>query len=409
MAPTLREKTDFYLESRRRHRKYDLQRLTQKASRMPTAVQQTEELRSRNVLIVGWYGTETVGDKAILWEIVKELQSRSSPPQKITVSSLHPFVTRYTIRELSLDGVGYVETYSKEFEGCCKQCDEVVVGGGPLMSLEALNHMLYAMIENTNRGGLNRIAGCGIGPLEGTRFTEAVSEMLRLSGSVKLRDSKSAERSQSEFNIQAEVVPDPATGFVLANRDAARTFNKSCTDLDGDFDVAFFLRELTGEYTGDLKEDEVKARMQHVEDAQFELIKWLSQNGYRVRLFAMHTFTIGCDDRVLNRRLVRQFQQYDPSLAHLVTFARLPMSPLEILTAMAKARFTVAMRFHSVLFAYHMSVPFLAIDYTSGGKIKSFLDDHGATDKLFSLDDLIAGKPSAIIVQKMSEISADSN
>jgi MoaA/NifB/PqqE/SkfB family radical SAM enzyme/polysaccharide pyruvyl transferase WcaK-like protein len=403
VPPTFREKVDFYLECKRRKKRYDLEKLVQEAKRQPNAIPLEGAPESKVVLIVGWYGTETAGDKAILWELVRQLQDREKPPERIVVSSLHPFITRYTIQEIGLSGVDYIETFSREFESMCETCDEVAVGGGPLMSIDALNHMLYAIIHCRRRHGITWIAGCGIGPLEGKIYLDTVEQMLRLSNRVELRDQASADRAFKDYSLQANVVPDPATGFVIAHREIARSGTVQCDDLAADYDVACFLREMTSEYAGDLPETEVSSQFARIEQAQFEMIRDLAIAGHSVRLFAMHPFAVGGDDRRLARRIYRRIQnECGPEVAALVSYAKLPMSPLEILAAMAKAKFTVAMRFHSALFAEHMGVRYLALDYTCGGKIHAFLTESGKESRLHSIDSLIEGNVSKQIHQELS-------
>jgi glycosyltransferase involved in cell wall biosynthesis len=46
------------------------------------------------------------------------------------------------------------------------------------------------------------------------------------------------------------------------------------------------------------------------------------------------------------------------------------------------------MRFHSVLFAEKLNIPFIAIDYTGGGKIKGFLKDQNKLNLMFDRTDL---------------------
>jgi len=77
----------------------------------------------------------------------------------------------------------------------------------------------------------------------------------------------------------------------------------------------------------------------------------------------MHHFPVGWDDRLFARQLARQIA--NPRL----TCDWEPRTPREILEAMAAADFCVCMRFHSCVFAAEVGVPFLAIDYTAGGKI----------------------------------------
>jgi hypothetical protein len=49
------------------------------------------------------------------------------------------------------------------------------------------------------------------------------------------------------------------------------------------------------------------------------------------------------------------------------------------------------MRFHSVLFAETLDVPFTAIDYTNGGKIQAYLRRRRRTERLIQIEDLRRG------------------
>jgi len=75
-----------------------------------------------------------------------------------------------------------------------------------------------------------------------------------------------------------------------------------------------------------------------------------------------------------------------------VSFAREPISPLEILQSMYHSELNICMRFHSVLFAETLGVSYIAIDYTDGGKIKAFLKDKGKLDRLIPLKEVAAGR-----------------
>ena len=58
---------------------------------------------------------------------------------------------------------------------------------------------------------------------------------------------------------------------------------------------------------------------------------------------------------------------------------------------MHHAEFNLCMRFHSVLFAETLGVPYLAIDYTNGGKIKAFLEAKNKLNRLISLQEIATG------------------
>ena len=397
MPITFREKISSYLEGRRR-RKYacpSLVKLAEKQVKQTQAIENLSTLCSSTVLIVGWYGTETAGDKAILWTVIDRLRSRPNPPDKIYLSSLYPFISQWTVREISLGDISIVETYSQEFEAICSEVDEIVVGGGPLMDIEPLNHILYAFIQAARNKKIARVEGCGVGPLTHPLYVKVVSEIFRLSDYITLRDQASADRSLQDFLVPTvTVTPDPATDYVRFVQ-ASGALDEGIPLLGNAKNVSCFLREWSKEYGGELSQVEFDTTRQEFEDQVNQLISTIAQvKGLEIHLLPMHTFHVGGDDRVFNRRFAKAIsnlaekQQSEAS----VVFARGPVSPFEILQSMYRAEFNVCMRFHSVLFAETLAVPYLAIDYTGGGKIKAFLESKGKLDRLVSLQDVASGK-----------------
>lgn len=394
---TFIEKVGVYLESRRR-RKYScssLVKLAKKQTKHRRPIENPSDLRSSKVLIVGWYGTETAGDKAILWSVIDRLRSRPSAPEKIYLSSLHPFISQWTIREMNLSDVSIVETYSQEFETICDEVDEIVVGGGPLMEIEPLNHILYAFIRAARNEKIARIEGCGVGPLTHPLYVGVVSEIFRLSDHVTLRDQSSADRSLRDFPVPAiTVAPDPATDYVRSVQKSG-VLEVGMPLLSPDKKVSCFLRNWTTDYDGGLSQVEFNSIKKDFEAQVSQLVLTIAQEkGLGIHLLPMHTFHVGGDDRVFNRRFAKAIsglalkQQTEIS----VEFSRGPISPFEILQSMHRAEFNLCMRFHSVLFAETLGVPYLAIDYTNGGKIRAFLESEGKLDRLISLQDVASGK-----------------
>lgn len=392
---TFREKVGFYWKCRRNACRFDCATLTAKAGRLPAAATITtpDTLAGGKVLIVGWYGTETAGDKAILVTIVERLKKRSRPPEEIILSSLHPFVSRHTLLELGLPDMRIVETFEAEFREACQSADEVVVGGGPLMDLEALNHILYAFIQAQKRGKTTRVEGCGIGPLTNPRYIRTVKEILRLANLITLRDGKSTRRCVEEFQREARVVEDPATDYVRAWRNAHSHEKMSLSGPEGDaVDVACFLREWGTDYAGDMTADEFQSKKEAFERGlEAFLARLITEGGLRVGLYPMHSFSVGGDDRKFNRRLAARLVENHGVPPESLHVARLPMSPSELLDAMRRSKMNLCMRFHSVLFAETLGAPYLAIDYTRGGKIQAFLEERGRNDRLVSLKQVAAG------------------
>ena len=93
-------------------------------------------------MITGWYGTETVGDKAILGSVIQYYKNLYKDCSLI-ISSIYPFITKRTIKELNVEAE-IVATNSYDFLIKCASSDEIVMGGGPLMSIDALSIPLWA-------------------------------------------------------------------------------------------------------------------------------------------------------------------------------------------------------------------------------------------------------------------------
>ncbi|OUL29876.1 radical SAM protein [Nostoc sp. T09] len=389
---SFREKVSFFIESKQKHIKYNSAALV-KASKSIIKARKQEvnvlDIAAKTVLIVGWYGTETVGDKAILWTVIQRLRSRPYPPEKIYLSSLCPFISQWTVKEMGLGDIRVVETYSQDFEQRCDEVDEVVVGGGPLMDIEALNHILYALMRASKRGAFTRVEGCGIGPLVSPLYIQVVLEILRLSDYVTLRDRTSSERSLKEFSIDyAKTVADPATDYVEYVKSTLEDLQNATPPLGRSKNISCFFREWGKDYAGSMDDKVFYSIKQQFEAQLVEMVKFIAQlKGADIHLLPMHTFHIGGDDRVLNRRLAKNISDFEQN----VNFARGPVSPLEILQSMYHAEFNLCMRFHSVLFAETLGVPYLAIDYTGGGKIKAFLEERGKLNRLISLQDVASG------------------
>lgn len=352
-------------------------------------------LTSKKVLIIGWYGTETIGDKAILWAIISRLRSRHCPPENIYLSSLYPFVSSWTIKEIGFSDISVIKTYSKGFEKLCNEVDEIVVGGGPLMGIKALDHILYAFISSAKINSLARIEGCGIGPLKSPVYTQVVSEILRLADHITLRDHASASLAKQTFSIpNIQNVPDPATDFVLHIKSEPELLKEVPSLLGQARNICCFLRAWSWEYAGDRNKLEYESLNDRFESELSKLLVSIArQKNATLHLLPMHTFHIGGDDRIFNRRLAKLIlAQNKENSKTTVSVANRPISSYEILQNMYHSDFNICMRFHSVLFAETLGVPYIAIDYTGGGKIKAFLEERGKLDRLISLEDVAERK-----------------
>lgn len=395
---TFREQVGFYLENRRISRVYDLPRLMRKTRSLSPAriFKRVDKIRGGRVLIVGWYGTETAGDKAILWSIVQRLRARDVPPRAITVSSYHPWITCRTFREMGLEQIQTVELYSREFEKICDEADEVIVGGGPLMELEGLNHILFAFDKVYRRGGINRIEGCGIGPLHSDFYRDVVARLLKLSNHITLRDKESADWSKCHAGREPNAVtPDPAVDFLDAvRRDAfQQPFPLSDEVVPTEMrEISCYFREWPLVFSGSVPEKDFAEALNRFETELAGLVAAVMRElNAPLRLLPMHSSVAGGDDRIFNRRFAAAVRaQLDLPLAVLPV--RQPFTPLELARSMQNSQFCFCMRFHSVVFAETLGRPYLAVDYTRNGKVANFLRGVKKTERMFTIDEILSGE-----------------
>lgn len=327
----------------------------------------------REVLLVGWYGTETAGDIAILGGVLSEYLEEN-PSLRFTVLSLNPAYTRLTLPDLParlrerVTLAGYNTSAAKQ---AVERCDAVAMAGGPLMDINetAMIDALFAAF--TERGKPALIERCGIGPLRHEGPRKSVTGVARSASRIRVRDSGSRALLR-ELGIvkEVEVLPDPAVRFI------AESGIRATPNAPGP--IRCFFRELTYEYAQTTSPEACEAALT---DSVRKLLDWFPDAP--IELGAMHYFPIGWDDRVLTRRIAKVIGAPDR-----VRALDAPMSPQEILHAMAEARFNLCMRFHSVLFAQEIGAAYAAIDYTDGGKIAGFLGDRGLTHKMIPLSAL---------------------
>lgn len=327
---------------------------------------------AKTILITGWYGTETVGDKAILAGIM-DFYEKQFDKVDFIISSIYPFHTERTLVELDKKA-RVVSTRHPAFIEAAKSADITVMGGGPLMELEALAIPKTAFQTAKSAGKKTVVFGCGIGPLYKAKYTNAVKDILRLSDEIKLRDTASIALGKTMVKgKEFEFFGDPAYHYVKKIAENYRQKEKKNV-------LACFLREWPKGYRGELSEAEFADKAKIFENNLARSIKEFCKEFNLIpHFYCMHTFVVGGDDRKFYRRFIKE---HFSDIEHYME--KRPSSVDQIVRAMSESSYNLCMRFHSVLFAHTLETNFLAIDYTMGGKIKGFLTDNNGLDKLIS-------------------------
>lgn len=320
-----------------------------------------------HVLITGWYGTETAGDKAILGELLHFIR-RASPRCRITVTTLNQHISVQSRRELSgLADAALVDMAMAHEPDVIEQVDAVVIGGGPLMESQAMGYIWRIFAEANRQAKARIVFGCGVGPIHSDQTRRLVASVLTMSTAGFFRDRES-------LRLAVELSPgrsfdyacDPAFAYVRRWH-----CGNDRQDESGDM-LAGLLRANTKENRPGDDGDTLRAR--NIEAASV-LARILEGTAARteqaVQLLAMNTPWVGGDDRLFNRA-IRDKAVSDE--AGLIGIERGYLELDELLAQLSTASSAIAMRYHGHVFCTALGIPYLSIDYTGKpGKVNSLV------------------------------------
>jgi polysaccharide pyruvyl transferase WcaK-like protein len=322
----------------------------------------------KKVLITGWYGTETQGDKAILGEVLYFIKS-ASPQCKIVITTIHRGISEQTNLELEhLKGVELVALEKASEPALIAQMDAVIVGGGPLMESSSMKFLGYIFAEGYKQSKDRVIFGCGVGPIHSEEVEKVTRYMLSVCQGGFLRDEESLKLASSLFpNHTLKFACDPAVGFVSRwrkKRSHLYTLNNSAT-------VATLLRANTNEFS-----QKSNAQKLHQENLAMAALaaKTLDLISLKIgacfELLHMNAPWVGGDDRLFNRILVNQLNEQTK-----YNLVRDYLTLEEHMIRLSNCQAGFAMRYHGHIFCLAMGIPFVSLDYTGkSGKVSSLVN-----------------------------------
>ncbi len=353
------------------------QRLS-KVSQQPSDIKRGTRDSAPQVMICGWYGTETLGDKAILGGIINVL-TRTLGSIEVKLVSLYPYVSNMTRSQMQeLHGCQIITV--EEGLVCAGDVDLLVVGGGPLMALDQLADLEYLLRKSRANGIPTLVAGCGIGPLGNAWHNKSIAEILSLADGRIYRDKKSLEVA-SKLGIDTSkdlVAEDPAFTWLS---------NKKPVKLDGgssDRQVLLLgLRDFPyQQYAGHLSASENRNIKEKYENSVVVALKRLTEvySDLTILPLPMCTNHFGGDDRWFYRRLFRLHPELSERIDTMLLQREMP--PDDYCRTFQAADVALTMRFHSLVFSLGLDVPAVAIDYTIGkGKVFSLSNKYGVPQR----------------------------
>lgn len=324
------------------------------------------------VCVVGWYGTETLGDRSILLGIASVFDTMSKGDKcDISVASLYPFLTKRSlfednefIKELAPNtDVSYFDVKDDDaFRKEILSSDYVVMGGGPLMDLDQLIFIEDAFRFAQSRNIPTILFGCGVGPLKEPHFIKCVSRILKYSSLCIFRDEVSKEQAieicksyGNSYDGKMHVCYDPAFIPPLFYKE------HYCQNIEQTNETVVNLRK----YPFAIDENGLNQIM----DNTHKLFENILTQCDKIQLLPNHSFYVGGDDR----SYYADYWINHPD--DRIEVAYKPLSLMETFEQIATKKYCIGMRYHAILFHTVLNGNNYLLDYTEPkvGKISEFL------------------------------------
>ncbi len=349
------------------------------------------------ITIIGWYGTETIGDRAILAGLFSILH-KSFGKYRVQLGSLNPIYTQRTLLE-DIDfykkcssntelQISTFDTQSPSDIRCAlRKSDLLIVGGGPLMDLIEMRMLDYAFKYAHSHHIKTALLGCGWGPLKTDEAINITQRLVETADLTIFRDSISQEQCRNYVSDKTTYsIIDPA--FI-----ACRHFLDIHKKILKDDYIAVNFRD-------------VSVEADHYAQGDFtailtNLIAQIYDTFHLpIKFVPMHNFPIGGDDRILLDEIKHQSQNNDVEVVWDT------QSLFQTMELYANATICFGMRFHSVVLQTVLNGDNYIIDYTDPqkGKIIGMLKQIDAM--LFYKDryiSLFASNPSFDFTKKKSD------
>lgn len=360
------------MESRLFSRELAKYRSVQKQIRVNASSSVELNDKQQRVMICGWYGTETLGDKGILAGVLKSIRNALGQNVHFFVASLFPYITQRTCDQMAeLQDVQIVSI--EQAMSLVSTVDLLTFGGGPLMSIPSMAPM-EALFERARESGVQTLAaGIGVGPLGNKAFDESVGRTLKLCDNIIFRDKRSADAALAlgVDTKDATVAEDPAFTWLIDRISGSPNVRENLgrTLLLGlrDFPYREYARELEPGKAKELKKNYERSVVEAVSSLLIQFPDLV------IKPLPMCTNHFGGDDRWFYRKLFRRLEKVPARLD--MTLLNNELRPNAYVDEFVKADVVLAMRFHSLVFGLSAGANCIAIDYTMGrGKVKSLAE-----------------------------------
>ena len=308
--------------------------------------------------IVGWYGTETLGDRSILDGIIC-IFNQMYKNVAVSLGSLYPFYTERTLLEEKELLDSDIKVFDSKNNALLKKrvqdSDYVVLGGGPIMDIRELYIVERAFKYGKKYGKRNIIMGCGLGPLNSDEYISLAGEIINISDLIIYRDKLSWEYSTEIFGKSeyAFYLEDPAIVSICKYWESQ--------DIEKRDAIAINLRKFPGA---------CKQKDWPKEYTMAEFLNELQKSYEKIYLVPMHSFFIGGDDREYLYQILKLCSQKER-----IQILNRGLNLSELYHIYASSQACIGMRYHSVVMQTILNGNNYIFNYTDNdrGKISGFL------------------------------------
>ena len=348
----------------------------------------------KGVLILGWYGMETTGDKAILASILQNERLRDC---RVYQASYDVAYSRETLREIGCEHVQVVPNDMASFASVLPHVDVVLIGGGPLMQGREMRVWHKRLLLAKQLGKRIMVYGCGVGPIRKKKDQWAILKILQLADEIHLRDHVSAETAQGLGNLARPLVvtADPVMNF---RYDRAHS-SSPCDALN----IGISIRSLPRSYFSAARTQKTLEQVRQEYEACFvqAIDHFCEKPDVRICLVPMQLHE-GDDDRILLRRIRGQVS--NPNHVKIIEGYG---SPAELIQHFDGFDFFIGMRFHSVVFSYVSGTPAVGIDYDmEQGKVTGVMSLMQSAAYTINLRDLTADRLISTVERGLAQRDA---
>ncbi len=329
------------------------------------------------ITILGWYGSETIGDRAIMAGIL-HLFSCDTEKIDVHLGSIQPHLSNRSVyedlpflKEITNNKLNTVDVFYSlslaELKKNISNSDLVLIGGGPFLDSNMMFMLKYAFEYAKKRGVKTSIMGCGFETLYKEKFKKCSGNLVELSDVSIFRDESSVERVMQFVKQDVE----RPKGLIDPAFFAAQFFRNMQTNACKNEHIAVNLRHLfieEKEGLGRFTINECLSVVNTLADLNQDL---------PVRLIPMHTYFYGGDDRVIENRIAMMSDKPN------VVVQNKPLSLKETMDVYYNSLICVGMRFHAVVLQTTVNGKNYIMDYTDSktGKISNLLRQLNLVEK----------------------------